>query len=567
MDGDRWARQWLPAAGVAIGVTLIAGPLMATVIRSLLVWTGDTPHVSLGNFGDLFGGPRFAAAALNTVVAGVFTTVFSLVFGFGLAFLVTRTDMPGRRWLEFANLLPLFYSPYVGAIAWTYLLAPHGGLLTTWAREAHGIAMPWLNIYSVPGVIFVLTLFYTPYVYLFLIPPLREMDTAFEDTARVHGATFWYTMRHITLPMMVPVLSPAALIVFVTSAGLIDVPIALGAPRGVRFMPTEIYAMVGKPSELGEAAAFTVVVLTVTAALTLWQRRFLSACRFAVSIGGFHRSHQIRLGWPARVAALSVETIYIAGGVLLPLIALLIVAFSKSWTGRLAWRTATTTNFTTILKHYDLTRMAIGDSVILAVAGATIGVVLAVAQGYYLTRGNRRHRGAVEILLALAPGVPGILFGLGFLILALRTPLYGTLAIILIAYIARFLPFATRDVAAGFLAIDPELEQIARTSGAGWKQTMIHIVLPLLRPSLVGSWLMLFVIFIRELGTTILLYTRWSETISVAMVELSDRSPAYVAALAVVQMIMLLLAFAIFALSRASLSRGWRDRTRTSRPA
>jgi len=159
----------------------------------------------------------------------------------------------------------------------------------------------------------------------------------------------------------------------------------------------------------------------------------------------------------------------------------------------------------------------------------------------------------VEILLSLPLGIPGIILGLGFLILALHTPLYSTLSIILIAYVARFLPFATRNVTAMFLAINPELEQSARTSGASWSQTMRYVIVPLLKPSLIASWLMLFVIFIRELGATILLYAQGTETISVAMVVLSERSSGYVAALAVVQLLMLLFAFSMFHFSRAPL--------------
>jgi iron(III) transport system permease protein len=556
VDGDRhnWAQRWLPVTGVAIGVALIAGPLLATVIRALLVWSsGGWPYPSLGNFIALFSDPRFGGAAVNTLIAGVCTTVLSLILGFTLAFLVCRTDMPGRRFLGTANLVPFFLSPYVGAISWIYLLAPHGGLLPTYARQ-FGVSLEWLNIYSVPGVIFVLTLFYTPYVYLFVIPPLRDMDAAFEDAARVHGASFLYTLRHITLPLVMPAMMSAGLIVFVTSAGLFDVPLALGAPRGIRFMPTEIYAMVQYPSDLGRAAAFGIVVLIVTVVLTLWQRRVMAGRRFDTITGKGYRPRLIRLRWPARLAALGLEAIYIGGGVLLPLMALLMVSLSKLWTGKFVWRTLTTTNFTYILTKYDLTRIAISNSLILAISGATIGVILAVLQGYYLTRGNPRHRALVETLLSLPLGIPGIILGLGFLILALRTPLYSTLSIILIAYLARFLPFATRNVTAMFLAINPELEESARTSGGSWAQTMRHIVVPLLKPSLIASWLMLFVIFIRELGATILLYAQGTETISVAMVVLSERSSGYVAALAVVQLIMLLLAFTVFHLSRSSLT-------------
>lgn len=207
--------------------------------------------------------------------------------------------------------------------------------------------------------------------------------------------------------------------------------------------------------------------------------------------------------------------------------------------------------------NYEMTRVALGNSLILAVTGATLCVMLAVLQGYYLTRGNPRWRAPVNALLALPLGIPGIVLGFGFLIMALYTPFYGTLAIILIACIARFLPFATHNVTATFMTINPELEQSARASGANWNQTMRHIVLPLLRPSLVASWLLLFVVFIRELGATILLYARGTETISVAMVVPGEQNPGYVAALAVVQLVLLLLAFILFKLTRSSMSQRW----------
>ena len=540
--------------GVAVGVLLIAGPFLATVARSLLVWDGDVASVSLNNFARLFTDPRFVRAALNTLIAGGCTTVLAMLLGFSLAWLVARTDMPGRGWLETANLVPFFLSPYVGAISWIYLLAPHGGLLPWFARTYLGISLEWLDIYSMGGVIWVLTLFYTPYVYLFVIGPLRQMDAAFEDAARVHGASFWYTLRHITLPLVAPALLSAALIVFVTSAGLFDVPLALGSPRGIRFMPTEIFSMVQYPSDLGRASAFGIVVLTVTILLTLFQRRYLANRRFDTVTGKGYRPRLIRLRRGGKIAALSLELVYVGGGVILPLVALIMVAFSKLWTGRFLWRTATGGNFEYILMQYDLTRQAIGNSLFLAFVGATLGVILAILQSYYLTRGNPKRRALVDALLSLPLGIPGIILGLGFLILAIRTPLYSTLSIILIAYIARFFPFATRTITAMFLAINPELEQSARASGASWWQTMRMILLPLLRPALIAAWLMLFVIFIRELGATILLYAQGTETISVAMVVLSERSSGFVAALAVVQLVMLLSGLVIMRLTRTSIS-------------
>lgn len=551
-----WLQRAVPMAGVSVGVLLIAGPFLATVARSLLVWDATGANLSGDNFIRLFSDPRFISAAVNTLIAGGCTTILALLLGFTLAWLVARTDMPGRSWLETANLMPFFLSPYVGAISWIYLLAPHGGLLPWLARTYLGVSLAWLDIYSMGGVIWVLTLFYTPYVYLFVIGPLRQMDAALEDAARVHGASFWITLRHITVPLVAPALLSAGLIVFVTSAGLFDVPLALGSPRGMRFMPTEIYSMVQYPSDLGRAAAFGMVVLTVTIVLTLLQRRFIAARRFDTVTGKGYRPRQIRLRLGGKVAALVLEFIYVGGGVILPLVALVMVAFSKLWTGRFLWRTATLGNFDYILTQYDLTRQAITNSLFLAFTGATLGVILAVLQSYYLTRGNPRRRAFVDALLSLPLGIPGIILGLGFLILAIRTPLYSTLAIILIAYIARFFPFATRTITAMFLAINPELEQSARASGASWWQSLRLILLPLLRPALIAAWLMLFVIFIRELGATILLYAQGTETISVAMVVLSERSSGFVAALAVVQLVLLLSGFVILRLTRTSISQG-----------
>ncbi len=549
----RWLQVVLPATSVVIGVLLIAGPFLATVIRSLLEWGADGPQLSAANFIGLFSDPRFYNAAVNTVIAGASTMMLSLLLGFSLAWVVARTDMPGRTWFETLNLVPFFLSPYVGALSWIYLLAPHSGLLQWVARTWFGVSLDAIDIYSVAGVVWVLTLFYTPYVYLFVIGPLRQMDAAFEDAARVHGASFWYTMRHITLPLMIPALLSAGLIVFVTSAGLFDVPLALASPRGIRMMPTEIFSLVQYPSDLGRAAAFGIVVLIVTILLTLLQRRHIGQRRFDTVTGKGYRPRRIRLKGKGLAAALALEVCYIGGGVVLPVIALLMVSFSRLWTGRFLLRTASIGNFDYVLTRYNLTQQAIVNSLELALVGATLGVALSILQAYYLTRGNPRRRALVDALLALPLGIPGIILGLGFLILAIRTPLYSTLTIILIAYIARFFPFATRTIAAMFLAINPELEQSARSSGASWLQTMRLVVLPLLRPSIIAAWLMLFVIFIRELGATILLYGQGTETISVTMVILSERSSGYVAALAVVQLVLLLVAFTIFRLTRTSI--------------
>ena len=229
---SRFAEIVLPASGVVIGVALILGPFIATMVRSLIYWDDAGPALSGANFSALFSDPRFYQAVGNTVICGLGATAISCVLGFGLAFIVSRTDMPGRRWFEVFNLVPFFLSPYVGAISWVYLAAPHSGILSRLLNELFGLPADLIPIYGIGGATFVLSLFYTPYVYLFLIAPMRQMDPALEDAARVHGAGFWMTLRLVTVPLLFPALMSAALIVFVTSAGLLRRPARAGVAAG-----------------------------------------------------------------------------------------------------------------------------------------------------------------------------------------------------------------------------------------------------------------------------------------------------------------------------------------------
>jgi len=548
--GWTWQKS-LPLLGVSMGILLIIGPFMAGLVRSLLLWVADDPQVSLANYTWLFTDRRIQTAAINSLICGTGAMSISLVLGTSLAWIVSRTNVPGREIFKTLNLIPFFFSPYVGAIGWIFLVAPYSGLMQTTTATLFGGPIEGPNIYSLAGVIWILSLFYTPYVYLFVISPLQRMDAAFEDAARVHGAGFWTTVRLITLPLLQPGLLSAALIVFVTSAGLFDVPLALTATKGIRTMPTEVFALVRYPSDLGRAAAFGIFITAVTVALTLWQRSHLAKRRYEIVSGKGYKPRVIELRRSGKIIALAIEIIFLLTSVVLPVLALILVALSPLWTGKFNPANATLANFNYVLFEYSLTRQAILNSLFLAVTGATIGVMISGLQSYYLVRVRSALKSFVDALLALPLGIPGIVLSLFFLIFAIRTPLYGTLAILLIAYIARFFPFATRTITAMLSAIHPELEESARANGASWGQTMRMILLPLLRPALIAAWIMLFIIFIRELGASILLYASGTETISIAMLLLSENSVGYVAALALIQLVLLLIGFSLFRLTRA----------------
>ena len=543
----------LPALGVLIGFLLIIGPFLCGLARSLLVWHGDAVRLSIAHFSGLLSDVKFYDAVGNTLFCGVCTTAISTMLGISLAWIVARTNVPGKSVFETLNLVPFFMSPYVGAIAWTFLVAPYSGLLQNFLKDTFHVSADWLNIYSRGGVIWVLSLFYTPYVYLLVISPLRQMDGALEDAARVHGASFWMTVRAITLPLMEPAILSAALIVFITSTGLFDVPLALTATKGIRMVPTEIFSLVNYPSDLGRASAYGIVIVTATIGLTLLQRRHLSRRRHTIVTGKGYRARPLELTWRGKTVALAIECTYIATAVILPVLVLIAVAISPLWTGRFHIASATLANFHYVLFEYTMTQHALVNSLILAVSGACIGVVLSMLQAYFLERTRSRWRTTADIVLSLPLGIPGIILSLFFLILAIRTPLYATLSIMLIAYVARFFPFSTRTVGAMMAGLHGELEESARASGATWLQTMRFIVLPLLKPALAAAWIMLFVIFIRELGASILLYSSGTETLSVAMVLLSENSAGYVAALALVQLALLLGAFTVSRLTKTQM--------------
>ena len=332
----------LPALGALIGFLLIIGPFLCGLARSLLVWHGDAVRLSIAHFSGLLSDVRFYDAVGNTLFCGVCTTAISAMLGISLAWIVARTNVPGKSVFETLNLVPFFMSPYVGAIAWTFLVAPDSGLLQNFLKDTFHVSADRLNIYSRGGVIWVLSLFYTPYVYLLVISPLRQMDGARNDAARVHGASFWMTVRAITLPLMEPAILSAALIVFITSTGLFDVPLALTATKGIRMVPTEIFSLVNYPSDLGRASAYGIVIVTATIGLTLLQRRHQPTPAHDRDRKGY-RARPLELTWRGKTVALAIECTYIATAVT-PVLVLIGSGFRRcgpvaSTSPRRHWRT------------------------------------------------------------------------------------------------------------------------------------------------------------------------------------------------------------------------------------
>jgi iron(III) transport system permease protein len=530
-------------AVVCLGLILYPlGILLVSMFRVDVF--GQPSRWTLENF-TFLASPAMLSATADTLLIALGATLLAGVIGVLLAWTGARTDMPGARVLEPLNLVPFFLSPYVGAIAWTYLAAPRSGLLNNLLRHV-GVTGDPLSPYSLGGMIWVLGLFYVPYMYLFAVAPLRRMDAALEEAARTAGCSVWYVVRRITLPLALPGILSGAIIVFVSAAGEFGVPLALGHPTGQETLTTQIFVLTEDLPAKYNRAATAGAVLTILSIVCVWiQRRLIARRDFTTVTGKTTAPRRMRLGrW--RWLALVLNLAYLLVAVVLPIGALLLVATSRSWTGEFSPARLTLDHFGYAFQS-PVSRAGIVNSLILASGGATLGVLIGLVLGYVIHRTRARGRATLDVVTTIPIGVPGIVLALGILLAYIRTPLYATLWILLIGYLSRYMPYGQRSVSSVLLALSPELEQSARVIGLSWLQTVRRIIVPLVWPGMASAWLLLFVLFIRELPISLLLYQSGSEVLPVAIWRfVENESATRAAALALIQVIVLLGAVAVF---------------------
>lgn len=529
---------------MAMLVLLPVGMLLFTSIR--VEEFGEPPYFSLKNYTEFVASPRILRSIANTLIVSTGATLVAGFFGIALAWIHARTDMPGRRILEPLTLIPFFLSPYVGAVAWSYLAAPRVGLLNGWLRGLLGLPADPLSVYNRGGIIWVLALFFTPVMYLFVIGSLRRMDPALEESARTSGSGLLQTTLRVTLPLVTPSILSGAILVFVSSAGEFGVPLALGSPFKIETMTTQIYNLTGGSNiDYNASAAVSTVLAALTLTFVFIHRKVVLPRGYVTVTGKGYRPARTDLGrW--RYAALGLNALYLLMAVFLPLLALGLVSISVRWEGRFDAGALTLANYAYVFT-YPVSARALWNSLRLAVGGATLAMLLTLLVAYTIHRGRGRARGLVDLISSLPVGFPGIVLAMGILITYIRTPLYSTLWILLVGYITRFMPYGQRMVSAVLLSLSPELDQSSRTAGASWATTLRRITLPLLKPGIMAGWLLLFVIFLREFPISVLLYKGGLEVLSVAVWYFVEHETAVrTAAVAMVQVVLLLGAIVLF---------------------
>jgi iron(III) transport system permease protein len=401
-------------------------------------------------------------------------------------------------------------------------------------------------------VIWVTGLFFTPLVYLFVVGSLRRMDPSLEDSARTTGAGIVRTTLTVTLPLVAPGILSGAIIVFVTSAGEFGVPFKLGAPYGWETLTTQIFSKaVGDDANHYMGATMSMTLGVITAFFVWIQQRIIAPRAFTTVTGKGFRPNVVDLGgW--KWVALAFNLAFVLVAVVLPIFCLFVVSLHPVWEGGIIPADLTFWNYQKVLFFWrpDAIHSAtngIYNSFILAFTGATLAMALALVVSYMIHRTKGAGARILDFLCVVPIGFPGIVIAMGVLVTYIRTPIYATLWILLLGYITRFFPYGQRNVSAVMLAVSEELDQSSRMAGASWLTTLRRITIPLLKPGIFAGWVLLFIIFLRELSISIILYTSGTETLSVGVYYLANfENEPLTAALSIAQTVVLLLCVVVF---------------------
>jgi iron(III) transport system permease protein len=517
-------------------VVLVVLPLLALLIGSVRGEQG----MSLDHFAEILSGRLYINALKNSLILGAWTGLFSLVIGLVLAWAVSRTDVPAKPLLQITATLSYLSPPFLTAIAFTYLFSPNAGLINVLMRDV--IGLPWLtfNIFSMTGLVLVTVMHTFPFVYLLASSALQSVDASYEEAAQILGASKLRTAFTITAPLVAPAILSGTLLAFVNAIALFGSQAIIGLPGRIVTLPTRIYALFDYPPEYGLASALSLVFVIITIAALYLQRAFL-ARRSYVTLGGKGSRPQMMGLGPFRWVLLGFGILIFIISIVAPYSTLIAVSFSKSW-GLDFWKGLTFANYKFILFDYNVTQRAILNSLMLATIAATAAVLLGAVIGWIDLRTRLPGRRLLDYFALIPLGLPGIVVAVALIQFWLAMPiaLYGTLAILFLAYVGRYLPLGVRAANASLRQIDPSLEESAQILGASWITTMREVTLPLIRPGLFAGWLLVFVPVIQELSASILLFSSSSITLAVAIYNLYETGYIEpVAALAMINMLII----------------------------
>jgi iron(III) transport system permease protein len=501
---------------------------------------------TLENFARLATDPTFVDPLVTTVIIATSSSVVCCAFAAVMGWLVARTDMPLGNVVRALVTASFVTPPFLGAIAWELLAAPNSGLINKAWRAFTGAEMDayLLNIYTLPGLIFVISCYTFPYVFVLIANALDRIPGDLEDASSILGGRAWTTARRVTIPLAMPALLAGALIAFLQSMTLFGSPAILALPAGFHTMTTKIWSLFQFPPKLELAAAASLPLLVLTVVLLRAESMVLGRRGYSVVGGKQGNPRLVPLG-ALRWVALGFVLLVLALPIFLPYAALINAAFSRVASQFIWFDNFTFQNFDFVFFQLSATKLAVKNTFILGVLAATIGTILAVVISYVTSRKAIAGYRALGFLATAPVAIPGIVLGVGLFLSYARPPfvLYGTLWILLIAFVTIALPAAYQQMQSAFRSVHSDLEEAGRILGATRLRTLWDITAPLLRTSVIATWCFIFVGVMRELSAAVILFTSETKVISVLIFDLKESGD--LGAIAVLGLAMLVITFAV----------------------
>jgi len=509
---------------IAIVGFLTLCPVVMRVLGSFSGELGAFGAFTLEKYVAAYTDPAFAEILVSTVIFTLGSALVATGLALFLAYLNTRTNIPGKFMFGVISLIPMMVPHILFAVSWVLLLNPSNGMINLFLRQL-GIEGAALNIYSITGMILVEGLLDLPIAYLVIAPAMSAFDVALEESSRVCGASNARTLFRVTLPVLRPAILAALTLVIVRSLASFAVPSVIGMPGRIYVLATHIYSIVatGYAADYGMAAAVGMSALAASITLIVLYRRLTREGEKYVTISsrGYRPSVVDLKG--ARYPLFAVVALISFVLIVLPILVLFYTSLvpyvmtpSAKAFAAMSWR-----HWITVLKD-PVSLLALKNSLYLGVGGATLGIVLSFFVAYVIVKVRTRASGLLESLSFLSFSFPGIVVGIGFMWFFVQTPLYSTIWALLIGYIATYLPYGLRPLTSAFVQIHGHLEESSRVCGGGPLYTMRRIVLPLLVPGIASGWILMATMFVRELSLSVVLSRPGTEVLAVQILRFAE---------------------------------------------
>ena len=536
--------QLLLGLSVGILVVFVAFPVFLIFFNAF--WNSETNTFNLIDVVNVLKEPSTYQALLNSVIIAAGTTTGCTIVGTFFAWLVTRTDLPCKRFMKGMFLIPFMLPSFIGALAWKMLLSPRAGYINRFFMDTFNLDDPLFNIYSYAGIIMVEIMYLFPCVFIQVCGALERMDPTLEESARISGAGLFTITRKITIPLVLPSILSGALLIMLYSMAHFGTVAVLGIENGIYNIPTLIYEKIHQSAGSFESIRTGTVLSTVlvfTAAFIIWlQNKVLAKGRFQIIAGKSFRPMELKLRG-LRIPMMIFCILYIGFTIGLPTVVIFLVGGLPTYGLPFTWENLSLENYKFILFEHQLTKDAIFNSLTLGLSSALITMFAGVIISYVIVKMKVRGKGILEFLGMLPFSVPGSVIALGVILAwsgKFGVNLYNTIWIILVAYIARYMAFSLKANSAALEQVHDSLVEAARACGATMWQALKDIVLPLVRPGMLAAFFLIFLPSLRELTVSILLYAPTTRTIGVAIYTLNEDGETVVsAALAGVTLILL----------------------------